>query len=97
MRKNKLGIIMNKKLEKFIDVFEWEDNTFSLLLKDLDENFWFESKEELQQIITTQCTERFSDNKQGYFDYTNEHNEVFRYKIEELRKGEIIKFSEGLI
>ena len=67
----------------------------SVRFKDMDDTFWFETYEELQEFLSKQSVERFYDKelRKGYFDYINENGETFRYFIEVFR-GKITSVRE---
>lgn len=75
---------LKSKIENMID---YENEVCSIKFKDLDDTFWFRNKVELQEFIRVQEVERFYEKelRKGYFLYTNEHNEVFKYIVESLR------------
>jgi hypothetical protein len=56
---------------------------FSVKFKDLDDTFYFNTVGETQEFLRMQESERFYDKslRKGYFDYKNEHGELFRYFV----------------
>lgn len=61
----------------------FENGICCIRFNDIDETFWFNSIDELQNFVCEQAAERFYDKelRKGYFLYTNEYNEVFKYYV----------------
>lgn len=88
-------VSVDKRIKRFVsNITEWENDICSVLLVDIDETFWFNSKSELQEFLNTQSRERVYDKelRNGYFEYTNENNEKIVYNILKLHRGKIIEF-----
>lgn len=66
---------------------EHDEDVCSIKFIDLDDVFWFNSKESLQEFINIQVKERYYDKeiRNGYFDYINENKETLRYHVKSNR------------
>lgn len=91
-------LIDSRMKSKIEDIMEWKNDVCSVKFKDLDDTFWFNKHEELQEFIRNQEVERYYDKslRKGYFDYTNEHNEIFRHYIES-KRGTLTLLEENFI
>lgn len=79
---------LKSKIETIKDLSKDDNNTcYIVKFKDLEDSFYFESRDELQEFLHSQEVERFYDKslRKGYFDYVNEHNETMRYHVETKR------------
>lgn len=87
--------MIDTKLKRKVEhLNEWQNDVCSIKFKDLDDVFWFDSKEKLQEFLNVQSVERYYDEelRKGYFDYINENNEKLRYYIKSNRgKLELIR------
>lgn len=94
-----MSIMVDSKMKSKIEsVNEFEGETCSIRFKDLEDTFWFKSIYDLQEFLNNQSVERFYDKslRKGYFDYTNENNETFRYHIKSNR-GSLELISEDFV
>ena len=75
---------LKRKIESLTDMSRDGIESYVVRFKDLMDAFWFNSKEDLQNFVRGQEVERYFDKslRKGYFDYTNEYNETFRYYVE---------------
>lgn len=81
----KESIIIDSRLKKNIkEMMHYNNDCCSVKFKDLDDTFWFDNKYLLNNFLNNQASERYFDRslRKGYFDYTNEYDETFRYYIE---------------
>ena len=90
------GIVVDKRLVRFLTLTEWDGGIYSAYLSDIDESFWFSDKALLQEFLNRQSHERFEhpELRKGYFEYTNECGSRLRYHIKELNRGKIVSFVE---
>lgn len=80
--------MIDTRLKKNIEeMMYYKNGCCSVRFKDLNDTFWFEDKNELYNFLGNQISERYYDKelRKGYFDYTNEYNETFRYHVESNR------------
>ena len=92
MRDYDTTVIMDNRLKKNIEsLYKYENGSCSIKFKDINDTFWFNDKEELQDFVNNQASERYYDKslRKGYFDYVNEYNEKFRYQISNVCRGKL--------
>ena len=96
-----MAIVIDTRIKRFVDgcLLGENNETISILLKDIDETFWFENEVAAQDFLNKQVKERVADKelRQGYFDYIDEHGETHRYFINEVTRGKIISFIEDVV
>ena len=93
------SIIIGRKMKNRIEeAYKFNDNAYSIRFKDLKDTFWFSSIADLQDFINQVERERYYDKevKKGYFTYTNEHGERFKYNVKSNR-GALTLLSEEFI
>lgn len=81
-------IMMDRRMKSKIESLHEHDNgSCSVKFTDLHDTFWFEDKEQLQDFVNQVARERYYDKelRRGYFTYTNEHNEIFKYHVKSNR------------
>ena len=86
------SIIVDSRLKKNIEsLYEYKGGSCSIKFKDIDDTFWFDNREKLQEFVHVQARERYYDKifRLNYFDYTNEHNEKIRYDIIRNTRGKL--------
>lgn len=92
-------ISIDSRLKSKIENIEsWDQGSCSLKFKDLDDTFWFKDEIDLQEFIRNQERERFYDKelRKGYFLYTNEHDETFKYTVE-ANRGKLTLVKEEFV
>lgn len=94
-----MAILVNSRIDKFVEGFISEEGVIGIKLNDIDETFWFGNEAEAQEFLNKQATERVSDKqlRKGYFDYKDEYGSVHRYTINEIIRGKITSFTENVI
>lgn len=96
-----MAIIIDARIKRFVEgcLLGENNETISILLKDIDETFWFENEVAAQEFLNKQVTERVADKelRKGYFDYIGEHGETHRYFINEVVRGKIVSFTEEIV
>ena len=96
-----MAIIIDARIKRFVEgcLIGENNEAISILLKDIDETFWFENEVSAQDFLNRQVTERVADKelRKGYFDYIDEYGEIHRYFINEITRGKIISFTEEVI
>ena len=93
------SIMIDTRLKNKIESMNmFDEGTCCVKFKDLEDSFWFDNKEELQEFINEQDRERFYDKelRKGYFLYKNEHNEVFKYNIK-ANRGKLTLVKEEFV
>lgn len=94
-----LSLSVDRRMRNKIEsLMEWENDVCSIMFKDLNDTFWFNSKNDLQEFIRKQEVERFFDKslRKGYFDYKNENNDLIRYEVSSVR-GKLTVLNENII
>lgn len=96
-----MTILIDTRIKTFVDgcLFGENDESISIRLKDIDETFWFENEIAAQEFLNKQATERVGNKelRKGYFDYNDDNGETHRYIINEMKRGNIISFTEEII
>lgn len=96
-----MAIVIDARIKSFVEgcLIGENNEAISILLKDIDETFWFEDEVAAQDFLNRQVTERVADKelRKGYFDYIDEYGETHRYFINEITRGKIISFTEEVI
>ena len=94
-----MAILVNSRINKFIEGFISEEGVIGIKLNDIDETFWFGNEVEAQEFLNKQATERVADKqlRKSYFDYTDEYGSIHRYNINEVVRGKITSFTENVI
>lgn len=96
-----MTIIIDARIKRFVEgcLLGENNETISILLKDIDETFWFENEVSAQEFLNKQVTERVADKelRKGYFDYKDEYGETHRYFINEVTRGKIVSFTEEIV
>ena len=93
------SIIIERKMKNKVEsMYKHSDKAYSIKFKDLDDTFWFDSVVDLQDFLNQVERERYYDKevKKGYFTYTNEHGERFKYNVKSNR-GALTLLSEEFI
>lgn len=79
-----MSIVIDSRLKRKIEnISEMEGEMCCVKFTDLEDVFWFENTNELQEFLNKQSVERYYDKslRKGYFYYTNENNDTFRYYV----------------
>ena len=96
-----MAIIIDARIKRFVEgcLLGKNNETISILLKDIDETFWFENEVAAQEFLNKQVTERVADKelRKGCFDYKDECGKTHRYFINEVTKGKIVSFTEEIV
>ena len=95
-----MNIIIDKRMEKFVEGYLVEENVISIYLNDIRETFHFDNEAETQSFLNKQVRERFGDCelKEGFFDYKDEDGTIHRYFIGEISKeGKISSYMEEIV
>lgn len=94
-----MAILVDTRINKFVEGFISEEGVIGIKLNDIDETFWFGNEAEAQEFLNKQATERVADKqlRKGYFDYNDEYGNVHRYDINEVVRGKITSFIENVI
>lgn len=90
------SIVIDRRLKsKIEELAEWDENVYYVRFKDLEDTFWFDDLNTLQDFLNQNSRERYYDKevKLGYFTYTNENNEIFKYHVKSNR-GKLSLLSE---
>ena len=93
------SVVVDRRLKNKIEEFsEWEKGIYSVKFKDLIDTFWFDDADTLQDFLNQHSRERYYNKevRKGYFLYTNEHNEIFKYTVESNR-GKLTLISEDFL
>lgn len=72
---------------KIENMFKYENGSCSVKFVDVEDVFWFNDKNDLQEFLRHQEVERFFDKqlRKGYFDYMNENEDTLRYFVTVVR------------
>lgn len=91
-------IMLDTRMKNKIEHIQEIENCCSVKFIDLPDTFWFNEVSELQEFLNIIARERYYDKKlrKGYFMYTNENNEVFKYTIES-KRGTLKLISEDYV
>lgn len=83
---------------KIESMTEYNNGVYSINFKDIEDTFWFDSYEYMQNFLREQDSERFYDKelRKGYFDYINENNDTIRYYVE-VNRGKVLSYKEKII
>ena len=96
-----MTIVIDARIKRFVEgcLLGENNEAISILLKDIDETFWFENEVTAQEFLNRQVTERVADKelRKGYFDYIDEYGDTHRYFINEITRGKIISFTEEIV
>lgn len=97
--KSNIGVIVDRRLVRLINLTEWNGGICSVTLSDLDETFWFNDSASLQEFLNEQTSERFYDTslRKGYFHYINENGDKVQYDINEIKRGRIVDFTTKIV
>lgn len=93
------SIMVDRRLKsKIEELAEWDKDVCSVRFKDLTDTFWFDGTEALQDFLNQHSRERYYDKslRKGYFLYTNENNEIFKYNVE-ANRGKLTLISEEFL
>jgi len=102
MSKSETSAIMDTRLKNRIESsIDWSrdsNESYSVKFKDLEDTFWFNSWDKLQEFLNNQVSERFYDKelRKGYFDYINKYGETLRYHVES-KRGTLTLLNEECI
>ena len=96
-----MTIVIDARIKRFVEgcLLGENNEAISILLKDIDETFWFENEVAAQEFLNRQVTERVANKelRKGYFDYIDEYGDTHRYFINEITRGKIISFTEEIV
>lgn len=96
-----MNILIDKRIQRFIVGELWgeNDDIMCIMLKDIEEAFWFVDEVLAQDFLNIQAIERVYDKelRKGYFDYVDEYGATHRYYINKLVRGKITSFTEEII
>ncbi|WP_125154526.1 hypothetical protein [Clostridium rectalis] len=98
MNKSNLKVMIDSRLKKNIEsLMIYENGCCSVKFKDIEDTFWFDKVEDLQEFMLIQAKERYYDKslRKGYFRYINENNEEVIYKINNVSRGKL-EVEEGV-
>jgi hypothetical protein len=93
------GIMIDTRMKNKVEaMYKHSDKAYSIKFKDLDDTFWFGNVVDLQDFLNQVERERYYDKevKKGYFTYTNEHGERFKYNVKSNR-GTLTLLNEEII
>lgn len=91
------SVMIEKKMRNKIEsLIEYTEDAYSIKFTDLENTFWFSDIDRLQEFLNQVSRERYYENRKGYFLYSNEHDETFKYHVESNR-GTLILLKEELI
>lgn len=77
-------VMIDTRMKNKIEAkYHYENGSYSIKFKDLQDIFWFDNSYDLQIFLNEVARERYYDNKvkKGYFLYKNENNETFKYNV----------------
>lgn len=92
MNKSNLKVMIDSRLKKNIkSLMTYKNDCYSVKFKDIEDTFWFDKIENLQEFMHSQANERYYDKslRKGYFQYINENNEEVIYKINNVSRGNL--------
>lgn len=96
-----MAILIDKRIRRFVEgvLCGENENTICIILKDIDEAFWFSDELVAQEFLNRQAIERVYDKelRKGYFDYVDEYGTTHRYYIDKLVRGKITSFREEVV
>lgn len=96
-----MAIMIDTRIKRFIKGYADVDNEniICIVLKDINESFWFDDEARVQEFLNIQAIERVYDKelRKGYFDYVDERGVIHRYHINKVVRGKIISFTEEIV
>lgn len=92
------SVMIEKKMKNKIEsLIEYTENAYSIKFTDLEDTFWFNNIDELQEFLNQVTRERYhAEVSKGCFLYRNEHDETLKYYVESNR-GTLTLLKEELI
>ena len=92
------NIVIDKRLNRFVRccILGKNEDVLSIHLDDIDESFYFDDSDVAKDFLNKQSIERFGDKelRKGYFDYIDEYETIYRYRIRPSSIGKIIGCTE---